>query len=108
MSQSKNSSLQRLCWNINICSASNESRRPILQNPKIHHYIHKNISLGPVLSQMNALLVLRFIYIEPTLILFVHTVQKVFSSDPSLSVGYKLPECETAHARNKYEDFEGT
>ena len=41
---------------------------------KIHHHIHKIISLDPVLSQMNAPLVLHFTYIEPTLILFVHMV----------------------------------
>jgi hypothetical protein len=56
---------------------------------------------------MNALLLLHFIHKEPTLILFVQLVQS-FSSDLFPSVDYNPPECEAAHALDKYEHFEGT
>jgi hypothetical protein len=63
--------------------------------------------LDPVLSQMNALLLLDFIHVEPTLILFVQLVQS-FSSDLFPSVDYTPPECKEAHALDKYQHFEET
>jgi hypothetical protein len=73
-------------WETNSCSASQEIPR-LLWNLKVHYRVHKNPSLVPILSQMNPVHNLIFIYFKIHFHIVVSFVPR--SSKRSLTIWFQ-------------------